>query len=144
MAVEIKQLVSKVGNTCHQLTRGYPFDITSNDSSIITKIVYCRKGYNKGYQGDFPSYKVEFEDPQFKLIIPEKNIESIIVESIEKDKKKSTPDFLPELPTEELPTEEQPIGTLMDDVMNEDFLIKDELPSKMDPQINMHSQTNND
>jgi len=139
MAVEIKQLISKVGNTYHQLTRGYAFDITSNDSSIITKIVYCRKGYNKGHQGDFPSYKVEFVDKQFKLIIPEKNIESIIVELIEKDKKKTTPDFLPELPTEELP-----IDPLMDDIMDEDFLIKDELPSKMDPQINMHSQTNND
>jgi len=104
MTVEIKQLTTKIGNTYYRITKGYEFSITSTDSSVVTKIVYCRKGYNKGHQGDYPSYKVEFEDPQFKLIIPEKNIENIVVETIQKENKDLTNIEL-KLPTEELPEE---------------------------------------
>lgn len=134
MTVEIKQLTAKLVNTYCQLIRGFTFDITPTDNSIVTKIVYCRKGYNKGNQGDFPAYKIEFENPQFKLIIPEKNIESMVVETIKKDKKKNTPDFLPELPTKEIITTELPINDnelTIEPAINDKFLKDNELLNKI-------------
>lgn len=102
MAIEIKQLTGKTANTAYTIIKDVLFEMTPTEKSMVTKIVYCRKGYNKGYQGDFAAYKIEFENPQFKLIIPEKNIENFIVEIIKKDDKKNLPDFAPELPLEEL------------------------------------------
>jgi len=92
MTIKIKQLVTKYS----VITIGVGYNISANEKKIITKISYCRKGYNKGYQGDFPAYKINFEESPIRLIIPEKNIEHILIEKIEKIKK-----TIPELPDED-------------------------------------------
>ena len=104
MAIEIIQITEKVGVVVNELTVGLEFEVMPNTVFRVSKIAYCRKGYNKGNQGDWPAYKVEFEDTKLRKIIPEKNVEGIIVNMVEK--KVKTPelpdemDDLPEMATE--------------------------------------------
>ena len=99
MAVEIIQIIEKVGTTVNELTVGLEFTVMPNTVFRVAKIAYCRKGYNKGNQGDWPAYKVEFEDTKLRKIIPEKNIEGIVVGVIEKKvKTPELPDEIDDLP----------------------------------------------
>ena len=111
MAVEIIQITASVGEVVERITVGLEFEFVPNTSYRVSKIAYCRKGYNKGHQGDYPSYKVEFEETKIKLIIPEKNAGMVVVEVQEKVK-------LHELPDEPivLPTYEEPLLNTDDNV----------------------------
>ena len=62
---------------------------------IIASIRYNRIPYNKGYQGDYPSYTVEFVNSDLRTIIPESGIVRVGID-IEKGKKDD--DTAPELP----------------------------------------------
>ncbi len=108
MAIRIKQIVTKL----NIVTVGAEYSISADEKKIVAKISYCRKGYNKGYQGDFPSYKIDFEESPIRLIIPEKSIEDMLVEKIEE-----AGETIPELPDDTVdtpyPTHEPiPVNTL--------------------------------
>ncbi len=106
MAVEIVQLISKIGSKINEMTVGLEFEVMPNTVFRVSKIAYCRKGYNKGNQGDWPAYKVEFEDTKLRMVIPEKNVENMVTNIVGKNvKAHELPDDTPDLP--ELVEEEE-------------------------------------
>jgi len=122
MTIEIKQLIVKYSTITYTITVGLDFTVIDNDAMYkVSKISYCRKGYNKGYQGDFSAYKIEFKDSTLKMIIPERNIENIVVEKIEKIKK-----IIPELPDDDSEIElpgDTPETELSDNTVHESLNI---------------------
>ena len=107
MAIEIIQIVEKIGEKVNELTVGLEFEVMPNTVFRVSKIAYCRKGYNKGNQGDWPAYKVEFEDTKIRMIIPEKNVENMVVTVVEKKvKTPELPDDAPELVENEVVMDE--------------------------------------
>ncbi len=64
---------------------------------IVSSIRYNRSGklYNGGYQGEFPSYTVEFVDSDIRSIIPERQMARI---GIDVEKNKKDDEAVPELP----------------------------------------------
>ena len=99
MAIEIIQITTSIGEIVDEITVGLAFTVMPNTIFRVSKIAYCRKGYNKGNQGDYPAYKVEFENTKIRMIIPEKNIENMVTNIIEKKiKTPELPDELTELP----------------------------------------------
>ena len=70
---------------------GVPMD----NMGMVASIRYNRLPYNKGFQGDYPSYTVEFEDSDIRSIIPESDVIRVGID-IEKNKKDD--EAAPELP----------------------------------------------
>ncbi len=76
---------------------------TNTDGAVLTEmgtvisIRYNRSGklYNGGYQGEFPSYTVEFENSDIRVIIPEREMSriGIDIEKNKKDKEEAVPDL---------------------------------------------------
>ena len=126
MAINIIQITASVGEIVEILTVGLEFEVVPNTPLRVSKIVYCRKGYNKGHQGDYPSYKVEFEEAKIKLIIPEKNAGMVVVEVQEKVKLHELPD-----PPVEFPTYQDPLMT--DDTPTLTNLVENDITAQEPP-----------
>jgi hypothetical protein len=67
---------------------------------LVAAIRYNRLPYNKGFQGDFPSYTIEFEDSDIRVIVPESEMVRTGID-IEKGKKDDVETMAPPLPDDE-------------------------------------------
>lgn len=67
------------------------------DMGVVVSIRYNRYAYNKGYQGDYPSYTIEFENSDVRGIIPEGQMQRLGVD-IESGKKDDVETAAPGLP----------------------------------------------
>ena len=70
------------------------------DMGIVERITHNRQCdvYNKGYQGEFPTYMVKFVDSDIRMLIPQSEMSrfSIDVEKGQKDQKDD--EAVPDLP----------------------------------------------
>ena len=60
----------------------------------VERIIYEKHGYNKGHQGDFPSYVIFFAGRNTRVIVPKYQLSTMTAEVVEEDQA----EILPELP----------------------------------------------